>query len=828
MDTFVRDLRFALRILRRRPLFTAVAVGTLGLGIGASTTVFSVVNGVLLWDPPYEEPNRLVAVAGTFPASQGGENAGPVEWREGYLSYPEYVRWRDNRTRFQDVAIYSGANLTLTGLGHPERIRAGVASASLFPALGVRLPLGRGILPGEDGPGARSVVVLSHGFWSERFGADSEVLGRTLILNGEPFEIVGVLPAGFRLRSFGAFSSGADSGDRPLWVPVGAERSRLGDRDRAYEGLARLGAGVSLEQARTETETLIRGDRTAGERGAVLVARRELETRGFRAPLLILLGASGVLLLIACGNVAALISAEYAMRRQELAVRTAMGAGSRRLARQLLSESLFLGVAGSGLGVVLAMVGTRALLRLAPPLPHLDQVGVSGPVLLFGVIMGMVTGVLFGLAPLKEISSRRLRGALTRGAGAGGGRTGYLESGILAFQMALTVILLVSGGLLTRSLVTLLSVEAGFEPSGLAVVRPQFSDATRPSLGDPLQLYEEIQSRVVALPGVESVGAVSSLPFLGFPEDAYFDVVGRASGEGGERPGADRRQVAPGYFETLGIPLLEGRTLQPADRADATPAMVISEAMAREYWPGSSALGQQVRFSEGVYTVVGVVGDLRHESLAGVRNPTFYIPFAQHPQGSLTLVARTSGDPAILLPAIREVVWEVDPGALIRDATSMSSLIARTTGGERFRTALLAAFGLCALLLAGAGVLGVAARKVARRTRELGLRMALGAQSGAVVWMVVRETLGLGTLGMAVGTVGALGVSRVLTSFLFGIEVWDPLTYGGALALLGGLSLLAAFYGGALALLGGLSLLAAFFPARRATRIEPVRALRFE
>lgn len=791
MDNLYQDLRFALRVFSRRPLFTFVAVATLALGIGASTAVFSVVDGVLFWDAPYEDPGQLVSVSGAYKLRQRGTQDGVAEWREGSLSYPEYQRWRDGQTRFDEVAVYSAANMVLTGLDRPERLRVGVASASLLPTLGVRAPLGRWFLPGEDGPGARRVAVLSHGFWQERFGGDPGVLDRTVTLNGESFQVVGVLPDGFRLRSLGGSSASSDSGDRPMWVPMGTERTRLGERDRAYAGLARLSDGGTLDQARPETVALLRGDQDPDARGAFLRYRDELENRGFRSPILIIFAASGILLLIACGNVAALVLAEITGRREELAVRKALGAGTVRLLRQILAESVVLGLAGALAGVGVAVAATRGLLALAPPLPHLDQVGVSGTVLGFGALLGVVTGVLFGLVPLREISAPA--GRTPRKSG--------MEAVILPAQMALTVILLVAGGLLGRSLGSLLSMDPGFEVERVAMIQPQF-------LGEESVGHDQILTRLGAVPGVEAVGGISSLPFHGFPEDAFIEVVGQEVASEDERPVADRRQVLPGYFETMGIPLLEGRVIDDTDRAGTSPVTVVSEALAREHWPGASALGQQIRFMDQLYTVVGVVGDIRHRSLASDRDPTFYLPVAQYPQGMPTFVIRTAGAPSALLPSLRGAVWELSPDALIRSAESMNTLVARTTGSERFRTGLLGAFGLCALLLASSGVLGVASRQVARRTRELGIRKALGARDGALVGLVVGQTLGLGGIGMGIGLLCALGASRILGAFLFGIEPWDPLTFVGVLSLLG------------IASTG-----AAYLPARKASRIEPMRAL---
>ncbi len=803
VESLLQDVRFGLRTLRRRPLFTAIAVGTLGLGIGATTAIFSVVEGVLLRPLPYERPGELVQVWETFPDWLDNPQLA-AGWDQVYLAWPDYQRWRDNQTLFQGVALYGSTALTLTGQDAPERIPVGKASASLLSVLGVQPILGRAFLPGEDGANAERVALLAYDTWRDRFGSDPDVLGTSITLNGNPFAVVGVLPQGFRVRGLGIFGG---SGDPPVWIPIGAAGGRLTVNSHSFDAVARLRPGITVSRAAVETETLLRGDRSPEEIGARLMPRDELEDAGLRGPLYLLLGASLVLMLIACGNVATLLMGEFSGRRHEMATRTAVGAGGGRLVRQLLTESVLLGIAGSVLGVTLAVLGTGALVRLAPPIPRLDQVGVNGAVLLFAASVGAVTGLLFGMAPAWNVVRGKIHDSLSSGGRIRGSRGLPFQLCIISAEIALTVLLLVSGGLLVRSLTTLLDVDPGFNREGVLQVSVRLPTGRYGNSEERVAVFNRMIEEMDALPGVQSVSGTSSLPFAGFPNLLSFGIEGQPEPEGGSRH-TSQRSVLPGYFDTMGIPVLAGRTIEDADREGTAAVAVISESMARRFWPGESALGARILFGDTL-TVVGIVGDVRHEAMDAEFLPTLYVPNAQDPIRRLSLVVRSAAEPTSLLAPLRQAVWSVDADAPITSMGTLVSLIGRSARAERFRTVLIMVFAVCAALLAGAGVFGVTARSVARQRREMGIRLALGAPGGQLVALALGGTLKSGAVGIAVGLLGALWVSRLFARFLFGVESWDPVTYGAAAA----------------ALLG-LSILASYLPARRALSVDPVDALR--
>jgi predicted permease len=777
----------------------------LGLGIGASTAIFSVVEGVLLRPLPYASPGELVQVWETFPEWRANPQLASG-WDQVWLAWPDYERWRDGQTAFEDVAIYGSTGMTLTGGDTPERILVGRASASLLPVLGVRPILGRGFLPGEDGRNAERVAMLGYAAWRDRFGADPELLGRAITLNDELFTVVGILPQGFRVRGFGPFG---DSGDYPVWIPLGADNARLTANSHSYEAVARLRPGITVAQAQVETETLLRGDRSPDEVGARLELRDEAEDAGLRGPLYLLQAAALVLLLIACGNVAMLSLGEFSGRRHEMATRMAVGAGGGRLIRQLLSESVLLGVVGSAVGVALALIGTRTLVGLAPPIPRLDQVGVNGPVLLFAVCVGAASGLLFGMAPSWHFLRGKIHPSLQAGRRVEEHRRSLFPFGVISVETALTALLLVSGGLLVRSLTNLLAVDPGFQQESTAHVSMRLPRGRYTGPEQRLAVFHQMAAEISAVPGVKAVSGTSRLPFLGFPNLLSFGIEGRPDPEGGSRH-TSSRSVLPGYFETLKIPILAGRTLTDADRGEMASVAVISESMARRFWPGESALGARILFGDTL-TVVGIVGDVRHESMDAEFLPTLYYPLALDPGSRLIFVVRTEGDPTPLLPQLRQAVWAVDADAPVTRVASLSSLIARSARDERFRTVLMMTFGLCATLLAGAGVFGVTSRVVAHRRRELGIRMALGARGTELVRLALGTTVKPGTVGIGVGLLGAVWATRLMARFLFGVESWDPATYACAAMIL-----------------LGLTLLAGYLPARRAAQVDPMRVLREE
>lgn len=801
----LRDIRFGIRTLRRKPLFTAISVGTLGLGIGASTAIFSVVEAVLLRPLPYENPGQLVQVWETFPDWLDNPQLAS-DWDQIYLSWPDYQRWRDGQTMFQDVALYGSTVMTLTGQGAPDRVSVGTASSSLLTVLGVSPILGRDFLPGEDGRDAPRVALIGYAAWRDRFGEDPDLLGRSISLNNTPFTVVGVLPPELRVRGLGIFGG---SGDYPVWIPVGANNARLRVNDHSYDAVARLKPGVLLTQAHVETEMLLRGDRSPEELGARLGFRDELEDAGLNRPLWLLLAAALVLLLIACGNVAVLLVGELSGRRHEIATRMAIGAGRGRIIRQLLAESVLVGIAGSVLGGALAIAGTRLLIGLAPPIPRLEFVAVNGQVLLFGACIGLASGIVFGLAPSWSVWRGKIQHTLQIGRGRATAPGSTLTLGVVSGEIALTVLLLVSAGLLGRSFAGLLAVDPGFESARLAQVSVRLPVGMYSDSDSRVEVFNQMAAEIGAIPGVTAVSGTTSLPFLGFPSLVSFGIEGQAEPEGGSRH-TSPKMVLPGFLETMGIPLLAGRTITEEDRAELASIAVVSETMARRFWPGESPLGGRILFGDTL-TVVGIAGDVHQEAMDAEYLPTMYVPFVLDPRTSITFAARTELDPGGVQRQLREAVWAVDADAPVTRVGTLESLISRSARNERFRTVLLVVFGVCATVLAGAGVFGVTARSVALRMRELGIRRAMGARGTELVRLSLGRTLLAGCIGIGAGLLATLWISRAFSRFLFGVESWDPITYAAA----------------ALTLFG-LSLLASVLPARRAARIDPVQVLREE
>ena len=800
-----QDVRFALRTLKRRPLFSFLAIVTLGLGIGSATAMFSVVEGVLLRPPPYEDPEELVAVWETFPSWQEHPQLADG-WDRVYLAWPEYERWRDHQTVFDGVALYGSTVKNLAAVGRPVRASVGQASTTLLDVLGVRPILGRGFLPGEDGPEGAQVALLSHPTWVEEFGSDPGVVGRTIQLNDDSFMVVGVLPEGFHIRELGIFA-GSRSPD--VWIPMGSGGARMNSGSHSWEAVARLKDGVTAEQALTETETLLRGDEPPDELGARILNRSAEEDAGLRGPLLLLLAGSLVLLLIAVVNVAILMAGEVANRRHEMATRIAIGARGPRIVRQLLTESLVLGLAGSALGILVAHLGTDALLAAAPALLPLGEVGVNPMVLAFALGGGVVAALLFGMAPAADLRNEIGQHILRSGHRAGRRGQLGLQRTLVSLQIALTVVLLSSGALLGRSLGYLFAVEPGFAVEELSMVRVNMPRYLYADAAEQLNRMDQVRETLEGLPGVVSVSGTNSLPFHGFPNLMSFGIEGRPEPENGSRH-ASQRTVLPGFFETMGIPILQGRPISDLDQPGTTFSAVISQSMAETYWPGESPLGSRILFGDTL-TVVGIAADVVHESLDATPLPTLYMSFLQEPSSAISFVVRTTVDAEPLLPAFREAVWSVDEGIPAPTVSTLSSLRHESTRDERFRTTLLLIFAVAATVLSVTGVFGITARAVARRRREFAIRKSLGAELPGLVKTAVGSTASAGLVGIGLGLAGALAAGRLLTGFLFGVSSWDPLTLG-TVAI--GLLLLC--------------LVAGFVPARQAGTVAPMEILREE
>lgn len=815
LSDFCQDLRVGLRTLGRRPLFAAIAVLTLGLGIGSTTAMFSIVDGVLIRDLPFRDPDNLVSVWKAWPSWQGREGL-DYTWDHIQFPWADYQNVKRHASTLGGVAAFqSRTELTLRGGGAQELLSVGRASENLFDLLGVRPVLGRTFLDEEVPPlgpdeGAR-VALLSHELWSRRFGRDPSVLGRSITLGDSSYEVVGVLPPGFRLNSdlirTHTNAGEMDTGLRDLWIPLVAQRWNT----NSYELLARLSPGVTVEQARTEIQTLM----TVGPEDQIarVQSRKDFLTKGFDRPLFLLLGAAGLLLLVACVNVAGLLVGEAALRQQEALLRSALGAGRGRILRQLLTESLLLGVAGAVLGVGLALAGTGALLSLAPPLPRLEEVALSGRVLLFAVTAGVGTSLLFGLAPAWSLVGRS-RGQALQSRGQRVSRsTRSVQTGALSLQVALTVVLLVAGGLLGRSFLELLAVDPGFDEEGVLAVdlRMPLPSSFTPEETDSVaarlrQATQAVTRAAEGVPGVLEVSGTSSVPFGPGAGTATLHLT-RESGIVGATHYV--RQVLPNYHQAMGIPLLSGRYLTDADDIGAPGAILVSQSLANLHWRGESPLGTSVRFWEGSeLSVVGVVGDVRSVDLGSPPEPTFYVSALQYPHSGLTLVVRTGGRTGDVVPTLRAALQGANPTPTVGAITPLSTLARDSEADDRFRTLLILTFAALATLLAAVGIFGVTARTVAARAREMGIRIALGAEARGLIGKVIRESMISAAVGAAVGLVGALWATRLIQHLLFGVESTESSVYLGVLALI------------LIVCIG-----AAYLPARRVTRIAPMAVI---
>ncbi len=819
MDRLRHDLRFALRGLLRRPGFAAVVVLTLALGIGANSAIFSVVNGVLLRPLPYDRPGEIATIWVRWPGNPQGE-----------LSQPEYWDLREQNHSFTRLAAYTDGSLTLTGTGEPERLRAGYMSADALPLLGVAPARGRAFSTDDDRPGTPVAVLLGDGLWRRRFGADPSIVGRTLTLDDHPATIIGVMPAGFQLPTQYA-GPGAE-----IWAPLQLDPAI----DRSERGwhwvnvLARLRPGVDISAANLEVGALASrmletypGEYKPAFGGFAVIAADDLVGE-IRPAILVLLGAVGLLLLIACANVAGLLLGRAEARQREIAVRTALGAGTSSLVRQLLTESVVLALAGGVVGALLADWGVRGLVAAAPPtLPRLDAVHTDGWVLGFTLVVSMLTGILFGLVPALQAARPDLTAALAEGgrSGSSAGRQRF-RRGLVVAQIALALMLVTSAGLLIRSFVRIRGVDPGFDPSRLLTAEIELSAVRYDTPAKIRAFYGDLVHRLEALPGVRSAAAVRALPMTGRLEigDWSFIVEGRHANPPvpADRIAADWQALTPGYFETLRIPVLQGRTIEEQDRSGAPEVIVVNRTLARLAWPGQDPIGQRVLLGGGGVdsvwrTVVGIVGDVRHRGLTVQPRPEMYLPHGQFPAGTGTpqrtmrIVLRAAGDPNALTNPLRATLAGLDPSVPLVDVQTMDQAMGNWAAERRLTMILVAAFAALALTLGAVGVYGVMAHLVVQRTREIGIRIALGALPREILGLVLRQGAWLAVAGVAIGVVGALAVSRVLTGLLFQVTPTDPLTYAGtALALL------------------GVATFAALVPALRATRTDPVEALRSE
>ncbi|HVG09413.1 MAG TPA: ABC transporter permease [Thermoanaerobaculia bacterium] len=806
LEEIGQDLRYAFRQLAKSPGFTLIAILTLALGVGATTSIFSVVDGVLLRPLPFPDPDRLVRV---YPLTEKGEpNA---------ISVLNFLDWRKQSRTIEAASLLNSGSVNLTGTGgEPERLSGAWVSPEFFSVLKAPLLSGRGFAKGEDQPKAPNVVVLSSELWQRRFGGDRGLVGRTINLDGEPYTVIGI--AG-RNR----WPSIAD-----LWLPFELSENALDPDNRGaiyLSVVARLAPGVSLEKARAETSSIaaaLAAEYPKANTGyrMDIVGMQTYMTGDVRVPLLVLMGAVLLVLLIACVNVANLLLVRASGREAELAVRTALGAGRLRIIRQLLTESVVLSLLGGAAGVALAVWATRALVALAPErTPRLAEVGVDGPVLFFTLGVSLLTGLLFGLAPALKASRPDLGSVLKEGARGGKGRAATAaRSALVVLETALAVLLLAGAGLLLRSFGALIDVNPGFDPEGAIVFNlapPESKYAEDPQLR---QLASSLIERMDKLPGVTAAGGAA----FGRPLDdsgfvLSFDVEGRPEALPGEEPAMRVALVTPGYFKALGLPLKRGRAFTDQDREGSTPVAILTEEAVRQFFPNEEPLGRRILLgwvSDGVRRsgeVVGVVGDFKQSTLDTKADPQIFLPFDQSPLGSLSVIVRSTADLGTVAAAARAQVREVDPDLPLYELQTLDEVVSASVSEPRFYMLLLGGFAAVALILAAIGMYGVIAYGVSQRSREIGVRMALGASRDRVVRMVVKQALVLAVFGAVFGLGLALVATRGMKSLLFGVSAIDPGIYVAVAAVL--------------VLVAGL---ASYLPARRASRTDPQLALRGE
>jgi putative ABC transport system permease protein len=810
MGALLRDLRFAARMLVKSPGTTLVAVLTLALGIGANTAIFSTVNAVLIRPLPYQDPDRLVVMWETSPA-----------FKEMSVAYPSFLDYRARNRTFTDMGAFRSESYNLTGQGEPERLSTRMVSASLFPTLGVKPMLGRVFTEEEDAPDGRKTVMLSHGLWKRRFASDSAIVGKTIQLNGIPFEVIGVLGPDFRIF-----------GQRDAYVPLGLKRGEKGyDSHGNHPGIyviGRLAPGVTLDQARADMAAVGEGMQKdhGDDYGTVRPAfepLRENIAKELRPSLLLLLGAVLFVLLIAAANVANLMLARAMTRHKEMAIRAALGSGRLRLVRQLLVESTLLALLGGALGLLLAMWGVDLLAAARPEaIEFVGPLTIDGRVLGYTLVIALGTGLLFGLAPALHASRQDLAGTLKEGdqrATAGSGRQ-RLRNALVVGEVALAMVLLVGAGLAIRGFQRLTSRDPGFRPDHLLSFQVQLPPSKYREPAELIAFYDELGRRLRALPGVESATVSDGLPFVGAPEASF---VSGVTAPGDESRFAVLYVVDSAYQDTLGIPLLAGRRFDAAtDRLDGEPVAIVDEALAARFFP-EGAIGETMRLSDTKAPSMRIVGVVKHVAHYGLEGPQpapyqFYVPLDQVPPdfqpmvlAQMHVTVRTSGDPMALASAVRGEVMAIDPEQPVFAMTTLDEQIAESVADRRFTTGLLGVFAALALLLATVGLYAVLASSVTQRTHEIGVRMALGAQPGDVVRLVVRQGLTLVIIGVVVGVGGAFGLTRLMQKILSGVSPTDPLTFAAMVAVL-----------------VAVGVLATYIPARRATRVDPMVALRHE
>ena len=807
MMTLWQDLRYGLRVMWKNPGFTAVAVMALALGVGVNTAVFSVANAVLLRPLPYAEPERLVILSQSTPTA-----------RQAGFSVADFLDFREQAGSFEHCAAFYTEMVNFGGGAQGTRqVPFSFVTSDFFDTLGVRPALGRNFTPEEDRPGAPQVVIISQRVWREQFGADPRVVGQRVTLDGRPFEVAGVAPEGFHFYE-----------NVELWLPLG-QWTKKWERSSHYSlsAVARLKDGVTFEQAEAEVETIAarlsqQYPETNAQMGASLTPIYEDTVGGVRPAFRVLILAVGFVLLIACVNVANLLLARATAREREIAVRSALGASRWRIARQLLTESVLLALVGGGLGVLLAVWGVDLVTAAGgadiPRLAEPGALGLDRNVLGFSLLISLVAGLGFGLAPALQATRAELVTALKEGGrGSGASRGRRLRDALVVGEVAMTLVLLVGAGLLVKSLVRLRGVSLGYNPEHVLTVGVSLPRATYKTDADVARFGQSAVESARTLPGVEHLAASYPLPVYGMAWGMFYSVEGEPPPEPGKFPLVQTAAVGPGFFPTMQIPLTQGREFTDADTADSEPVVIVDETLARRHWPGENPVGKRLTVKDDrPRTVVGLAGAVRNFGLADAPHPQIYIPHAQQladssPMPFVYLSLRTKGDPEALASAVKARVESVDRDAAISAIRPMDELLDRQVARERFAVLLMEIFAGLALALAAVGLYGVISYSVTQRTQEIGVRMALGAQTRDILRMIVGQGVALTLAGIGVGIAGAFALTRLMSGMLYGVEAHDPLTFASVAALV-----------------AAVALLASYVPARRATKVDPMVALRYE
>jgi len=804
MTTLIQDLRYGVRLLVKNPGFSAVAVFALTLGIGANTAMFSVVNAVLLRPLPYEESDRLVFLSERSQVLEGMS-----------ISYPNFLDWRQQNSAFENIGVYRRQSYNLTGSGEPERLQGGMVSADLFAALRVSAARGRVFTNEEDQHGATPVVVLSHALWQRRFGGDPNILDQTLTMDGRQFTVIGIMPPDF------LFPSRVE-----LWTPVGQSSKNPGWESRGNHpglyGVARLKPGITVQNARDDMEIVASNlekqypDSNTGNRVTVTPALEQI-TRDIRPALLVLLGAVGFVLLIACANVANLLLARAASRQKEMAIRTALGARRWRIVRQLLTESLLLSVAGGMFGLALAHWGVKLIIAISPTtIPRSREIGLDARVLAFTIGVSVLTGLIFGIVPALQASKPDLNETLKDAGRGSTGRRHLFRSGLVVCEVALTLVLLVGAGLMIRSFYRLQQVDPGFTSGNLLTFSVSLPQNKYPEKPQRVNFYQQLLQNLGSLPGVESVGMATGLPLGNNGWQSGFWIDGRPEPGQGQRPLTEVAFVSTEYFQTMKMTLLKGRYFGQQDNQqnkNGTPTVgIIDEEFAKRYFADEEPVGKQLAFWGGKVEIVGVVKRVKMEGLSTDSNRVqSYFPYLQNPGNGMSLVVRTTGDPIALANAAREQVLAIDQDQPVYAVQTMGQIWNDSIAPDRLNLMLLGGFAALALILAAVGIYGVMSYSVTQRTHEIGIRMALGAKQSDVLRMIAGQGMKLAVVGLAGGLGIAWGVTRLMKSLLFEVSATDPLTFVVISVVL-----------------AAVALGACFVPARRATKVDPMIALRYE